>query len=608
MSDKPLMIFDGDCGFCRRWIERWRRLTKGAVDYEPYQKVHHLFPEIKKESFQASVQFVEPGRKISSGAQAVFKSLQDVPGKKWLIHSYQKVPGFKFISESLYRLVACHRQFFSFLTRVFWGGSVLPSTYTVSSQIFLTILGFIYAAAFLSLSVQIKGLYGSAGIFPVTEFLAQVKGNYPHEAFWYVPSFFWFDSSDKVLQLSCFVGAGLGILFSLGVMRPLLGLLLWALYLSVFSVGQTFLSFQWDILLLEVGFLAIFLPKFKFFQIPWKSTAYRPIFHGLFLWLLFRLMFSSGIVKLLSEDPAWTHLTALNFHYETQPLPTWIGYYAHQLLPAWFQKASVASMFFIELVLPFFIFLPRNLKQWAAWPLIALQVLIVLTGNYCFFNLLTIALCFFLLDDCFWIKEKEPSLDFQQNKRGVLAKRFIGIPVILTVFLLSVVQFSGTLRLGIAWPRAVVDYLAMLRPLRLTSTYGLFAVMTTERNEIILEGSRDGRQWVPYDFKYKPDDLKQRPKFIIPHQPRLDWQMWFAALGNYHRNPWLVRLCVRVLEGSEDVLGLFERNPFPSKPPKYIRAAIYTYEFTDVQEKRETGHWWKRRRQGLYLKTLSLKV
>ena len=334
--------------------------------------------------------------------------------------------------------------------------------------------------------------------------------------------------------------------------------------------------------------------------------------------LLFKLMFSSGCVKLASGDPNWRNLKALTFHYQTQPLPTWIGWYVSQL-PLWFQKFSCVMMFGAELGAPFLIFAPRRLRLLGAAAIACLQILILLTGNYTFFNLLTLALCLLLLDDFTWARLIPGNLfprrgagmpgnvparveDATKNAKTVLCARnsrlrwprFVTIPLAFVVVLLYLFQVSLTLGLRPAWfyPVAAADL--WLSPFRTFNGYGLFAVMTTERREIVVEGSDDGVNWLPYEFKYKPGDVTRRPGFVAPFQPRLDWQMWFAALGDYRQNPWFLNFCVRLLQGSPEVSALLETNPFPKHPPQYVRAVFYDYQFTNFTERRTTRAWWKR--------------
>ncbi len=271
-------------------------------------------------------------------------------------------------------------------------------------------------------------------------------------------------------------------------------------------------------------------------------------------------------------------------------------------------------MFGIELIVPFLIFAPRRPRQFACLTFVLLQALIVLTGNYCFFNLLTIALCLLLLDDAALTKfvpgrlRTIPPLNPQPATLN-LAKwpPQITVPLACICIGISLMHLGSLSRLHIPWPRPFFATYTWLAPLRTFNSYGLFAVMTTTRPEIVIEGSNDGQTWREYEFKYKPGDVKRRPKFVEPHQPRLDWQMWFAALGNYQRNPWLVNFCVRLLQGSPDVLTLLERDPFPHAPPRYVRAVLYDYHFTDLATRRKTGAWWRREKAGVYLPPLTLR-
>lgn len=595
---KPLLIFDGDCGFCKVWIARWKQLTADKIDYAPYQEVASQFPQIPEDDFRKSVQFVDADGTISKGAEAVFRSLT-YANKKWMLWCYENIPGFAAISEWFYQLVAGHRDFFFAITRVLWGKNLVPSTYVVSSWIFLRAVALIYLIAFLSLEVQVKGLIGSHGILPAKDFLVYAYQRIGTQAYTVVPTIFWLQSTDFFLQLVCWSGIVFSVLLLIGFAQPLMLLLLWMLYLSLSAVCRDFLSFQWDVLLLETGFLAIFMSPLRILSARFSQPTGLILF--LQRWLLFRLMFSSGVSKLLSGDPTWRNLTALNYHYETQPLPTWIGWYFNHL-PQTFHKASVVMMFVFELLFPFLIFAPRRIRLISFYGLVVLQILILLTGNYAFFNLLSISLCLLLLDDTFYsakLREK-----FRIGK--LQWPKLIIIPVFIFLLMASLIQMSVTLRSDVV-PFSMLRWFEYVEPFRTINRYGLFAVMTTSRPEIIIEGSNDQIDWKAYEFKYKPGDLKRKPSFVEPHQPRLDWQMWFAALGNYQENPWLISFCQKLLEGSPDVLSLIAKNPFPSNPPHYLRAMVYQYHFTDLKTKSQQGFWWKRDIQGSYLPVLSLK-
>ena len=470
------------------------------------------------------------------------------------------------------------------------GSSSLSSetTYFFSRELFLRLLGLVHLVAFLSFWIQAEGLVGQNGVLPFIRYLETIEHRLGPERFWFLPTLFWLNRSDLFLHLLCGTGVFLGLAVLLGFCRWYVYLALWVLYLSISLIGQDFLEFQWDILLLETTFLTVFF-------------AVSPDALWLLKWLLFRLMFSSGMVKLLSGDSTWRNLTALKYHYETQPLPTWIGWYAHQL-PGWFQKLSCGMMFVIEIGVPFLIFAPRRLRHPACFILITFQILIALTGNYCFFNLLTIALCLLLIEDRAWPEKWVPKISLPP-----MGFRWVVAPFAVVILIVSSIEMGSLFGYRKSWPLPFVLIYQTVAPFRSINSYGLFAVMTTTRPEIIIEGSDDGTHWLAYEFKWKPGDLKKRPAFVAPHQPRLDWQMWFAALGSYRQNPWFLNLLFRFLEGSKPVLGLLKENPFPNQPPRYVRAAFHDYRFTNVSARRASGAWWQSERKGLYCPTLSLK-
>ena len=479
--------------------------------------------------------------------------------------------------------------------------------------LFLRILGFIYLIAFLSIWVQIPGLIGSHGILPAENYLQAIQNNFGSERFWLFPTLYWLNPTDAFLNVLCGGGTILAILLIIGVMPTASLFLLWLFYLSILTIGQDFLSFQWDILLLETGFLAIFFAPLQIR--PGLSRESPPSVTILWLlrWLLFRLIFSSGVVKLMSGDPTWRSLTALNYHYETQPLPTWVGWYMQQL-PEFFQMTSVVAMFGVELIVPFLIFTTRKGRQIACGAFILLQLLIMATGNYCFFNLLTLILCVLLLDDSF-LKRFFPKPILarflktppQAKPNGTLIKKILIGFLAALIFIVSGIQIKGMFTRGADLPGPAQKVLSWVAPFRTINSYGLFAVMTTTRNEIIIQGSDDQRTWLTYEFKWKPCDIRRRPGWVAPHQPRVDWQMWFAALRSYEHVPWFTNFLVRLLTGTPEVLDLLDKNPFPDTPPQYIRAVVHEYHFTDLKKKQATGAWWRREFRGLYCPVLSLR-
>jgi predicted DCC family thiol-disulfide oxidoreductase YuxK len=618
---KPLMIFDGDCNFCTLWIRRWQQMTGDTVDYLPLQAagIAAQFPEIPRERFETAVQLIETDGTVISGAEAVFCGLAKNSKYEWLLRTYKNTPVVTQITEGAYRFVAGHRTFFSRLTRWCWGRHVELPDYFLTRWIFLRALGLVYLVAFVSLWLQISGLIGHNGILPADQFMSAVRQQCDLqgiglERFHLMPTLCWFDASDGFLNFQCAAGTVCAMMLIIGIAPVPCLALLWLLYLSLATVGQDFLGFQWDNLLLEAGFLAIFFAPLQLLPRPSRASPPSRIVLWLLRLLLFKLIFSSGCVKLLSGDPNWRNLTALTFHYQTQPLPTWLGWCASQL-PFWFQKFSCAAMFGIELGAPFLIFAPRRIRFLGGAAIASLQMLILLTGNYTFFNFLTLALCLLLLDDFVFQKilPPKPTRLFSINHQLSTVNKLRRWPkvvltsiatVVIAISLFQVVSLFGT-RSGLWFPVAMLEN--ELAPFRTFNSYGLFAVMTTERREIVVEGSNDGVNWLAYEFKYKPDDLNRRPGFVEPFQPRLDWQMWFAALGNYQQNTWFEKFCECLLQGSPEVLALLDQNPFPKQPPRFVRAELLDYHFTGLAERRSTGAWWKREFVGEYLPTVSLR-
>jgi len=470
-------------------------------------------------------------------------------------------------------------------------GLTAPRTHARVVSLFLRSLGAIHVIAFLSLGVQIEGLIGSRGILPATELLGFVAARTDATRYWLLPTVFWLDASDAALRGACWAGAAAGALLALGF-APLPNLLAsWVLYLSLTTVGQVFLGYQWDGLLLETTLLAVFLAPRGLWLRPREPAA--PAL-WLLRFLLFRLMFASGLAKLAIGDASWRSLTALTFHYETQPLPTPLAWYAHQQ-PLWMHQFACALMFGVELFVPFLVLGPRRARLLAFAPLVALQISIAATGNYTFFNLLAIALCLLLLDDAvFRWPAVEPAPPVPPRFRAV---RLAAASVLVLV---ALVPFLGSFG-RMPWPGPLVALYRVAAPFRSVNAYGLFAVMTTERPEILLEGSGDGVEWRPYAFRYKPGDPKRAPAFVAPHQPRLDWQMWFAALrGRCEGAPWFLRFVQRLKAASPQVLGLLDGNPFPEAPPVQVRARLQDYRFTTWDERSRTGDYWRVQDKGFF--------
>jgi hypothetical protein len=496
-------------------------------------------------------------------------------------------------------------------------------------RLFFAGLGVVFVFAFASLWVQIAGLIGSHGILPAQEFLAQWReqaaGTADEHAFAHgLPTLFWLDASDGTLRAWCGVGIACGGLLALGFAPLWITGACGLVYLSFVNAGGVFLGYQWDALLIETAVFALLYAPAGLR--PWTRSRSGgagppPPTHAA-LWalrlLLFRFMFSSGAVKLLSGDEAWRDLTALTYHYFTQPLPTRLGWFAHQL-PLAFHRFACQGMFAAELGASWLVFVGRWGRRVFAASTAALMLGIAATGNYGFFEPLTVVLCLpVLADDPTWPTFRQQFEKFRQWKSGLVAGGRAAMALaaaLLAAFGLTLAAFrlsrspaeTPWLRTTQEWITETVEksgvVLAAAEALdgwRAVNTYGLFAVMTKTRPSLEIQGSDDLAHWRTYEFRWKEnDDLGRPPLLCEPHMPRLDWQMWFEALSN-RPNAWFRRFLNRLLENEPAVLALLEHNPFPDRPPRFVRAVKYDYEFTTPAERAETGQWWRRRETGIF--------
>ncbi len=473
------------------------------------------------------------------------------------------------------------------MPRPHWRDLLSPAAeYRLTAGLFLRALALLYAAAFLSLWPQIDGLAGPHGILPLAERLGWASERWGGRAWLHLPTLFWLAHGSLALRGLCLAGAALGL--ALVVLPPsrLALAALFAFYLSLTQAGGLFLNFQWDYLLLESGFLAIFLVGGPPRVIVW-----------LLRWLLFRLRFLSGISKLLSGDPSWSlgQLTAVYYYFEVQPLPHVGAWYAH-LLPLWVHRLGTAGTLVIEIVIPFLMFATRRARFLAAWLTIALQLLIIATSNHNFINLLTIVLCLFLFDDDALrrVLPRRAAALALRTRQPRLTRALAG-PVALVVGPLSLLYgwafFAGGAG---ALPGALQATLRAMQPWHVVHNYHVFPTMKTERIEVLVEGSSDGRHWRMYRFRYKPDDPAKPLTFIVPHQPRLEWMMWFVPMGHPLNRAWFGAFLDRLRENAAPVTALLADNPFPQAPPRWLRLTAWRYRFTTPAERATSGHWWVR--------------
>jgi hypothetical protein len=486
--------------------------------------------------------------------------------------------------------------------------------------IFLRALGVIYFSAFYSLLFQIKGLIGPNGILPAVDYLKAVAAAVHGARFYYVPSLFWLGSSDRALMLVCWLGLIASLLVFLNIWPRLALAVCFVCFLAFVTAAQDFSSYQSDGMLLEAGFISLFFapPGIR----PGLSRQHPPSRASMFLllWEGFRIYFESGVVKLASGDLSWRNLTAMDDYYQNGPLPSWIGWYV-QHLPHKFHAATVIFTFAAELGLAWLIFFPRRLRIAAFCILTPFQIGIILTANYAFLNYIVLSLGFLLLDDRVveWIlpariralidkpSQTLPAIAEPADWRARWGRALEPFRLLIAAICLGTVFYVTATELLLIFTRSepLPTYpIRLLEPFRIANQYGLFAVMTHARYEIEFQGSRDGKNWTAYPFRYKPQDLRQPPGIYAPYQPRFEWNLWFASLGRWQEYRFVVWAEERLLQNQPEVLELFARNPFDGMPPEQVRTIIYEYWFTDRKTKSETGAWWRREPLGQYAPAL----
>jgi len=462
--------------------------------------------------------------------------------------------------------------------------------YSLGFWFLARLTGLSYFFAFLSLLPQIPGLYGSDGILPAQNLLSRASEALgPNSAFWALPSLTWiFGASNTSLHLIAIAGLIVSALLTLGLLRPLSATLAWLCWLSFVNIGQDFLSFQWDTLLLETGFLVIFLEKPGLLPHHPAADAPPALLRFAVWFLIFRLMLSSGLVKLLSGDPTWADLSAMSYHFFTQPIPNPLSWFAHQLpLPSFTTLVTLM----VELLIPFAVLIPHpRARLIAGVAFLGLMLLVALTGNYAYFNLLTAALSLTLINNRYW-----PSFLCLKT----LPLPWIPIPWRHLCSLAAILQLSLAFPIllstaGVLSRSSVSRWENSLAPWHLTSGYGLFAVMTIRRPELVLEHSRNGTDWQPLLFRYKAGPPDRLPPQIAPLQPRLDWQMWFAALSAERGQlpAWFAEFIKKLRAGSPAVTGLLAPGLPTLSPDSYLRIRLDQYRFTTPAERSATGHWW----------------
>lgn len=597
MTTVPCLIYDGDCGICAWWVRYWQRLTGDKVRYAAYQDAGDKYPEIARSEFEKAIHYLPAKGLPAKGAHAAFRVLAHAPGHGLGLWLYQHLPGFAPVSQFVYRKVAANRPWFARLSWFALGRRELqPRTHEAVSDLFLRLLGLILLAAFVSFGIQAQGLIGSQGILPAAEFFPRLVEQLGYGSIHRAPSLFWFYQADWFIWLIVLLGGvAAGFVVARRYTAPAL-LVAYLSYLSIVHAGRVFMTFQWDILLLEMTLLAILLAV--------AEGRWRTLVIWGFRWLLFRFVFLSGVVKIASGDPAWQDFSALDYHFETQPLPTLLAWYAHHL-PDGLLAFGTAATLVIELLIGFLLFAPRRIRFFAMGSFALLQLVIIATGNYNFFNLLSLVLCLTALDDQALSRFRR-SITFPAPTASSLRQRIAGSAVLVLLLPWFALSAANTLsKLGLEPAEPLQTVIGGLQPFAVGNNYGPFAVMTRERNELEFQGSMDAVEWKSYRFHFKPDRDEDGLPWIIPHQPRLDWQLWFAVLGPPQRAPWLNGFVRGLFENRAPVTGLLAENPFADQPPRFLRVNFRHFRFTSPMERKSSGNWWQSETVGVYLGPIS---
>ena len=450
-------------------------------------------------------------------------------------------------------------------------------------------LGAIYFVAFLVALNQFRPLLGERGLLPAPAFLSHVR-------FMQAPSLFHLGYSDPRLLLVAWSGIVLSLAVVIGLpdvapaaLAIVIWFLLWALYLSIVNVGQIFYSFGWETLLLEAGFLAIFLGAGP------TAPAWPLIL--LVRWLVFRVEFGAGMIK-LRGDSCWRDLTCLYHHHETQPMPNPLSWFFHHL-PKPLHRAEVLGNFFAQLVVPFFLFAPQPVASIAGLLIVLTQAWLVLSGNFSWLNFLTMALALSAFDD------RALSLVLPVHVPHLITLPVWWQVLVIAVTILVLVMSYRPVR-NLVSPHQVMN--TSFDPFHLVNTYGAFGSVTKARFEIIVEGATDpgSGEWKAYGFKGKPGDPRRLPRQFAPYHLRLDWLMWFAAMESPLHHRWFIAFLGKLLQGDRPTLELLRHNPFPDHPPAAVRANLYRYRFSSLSELRRDRVWWVRDPAGEYLAALTL--
>ncbi len=601
---RAVVVWDGQCTFCRRWASRWYALTGNTFAWTTLQSQGDSLT-IDRASLESALHLLEPDGTHVQGAEAVF-TIQSRGGvRRWPLWLYRHVPGFKACTEWAYAWLANHRGGADRCSRAVLGKVEIPDTWLLTRRVFLRCMGLIYLGAFLSLGPQLPGLVGESGLQGVGAWIDALRTTAPEVGLMRVPTLQWF-GGDGLLSATWIVGAIGAVAMVLGLVPLLCAIVCWAAWLSLVTAAGVFTGYQWDVLLLEAGLLAVFWSP-----LTWRLTSPNvrrpsPLVRWVLILLLVKLMFLSGWVKLHSGDLTWANDSALQYHFWTQPLP-WCPAWIAAASPQWLLALLSKGMFVVELWVPWMLLLPRVPRLIGVVAIVLLQLGIAATGNYGYFNWLAIVLCLAAVDDAMllllWPRNARHRFTVGLRAAAPLFRRVVVGGACVFVLSISLIQLPW---IQPSMPAPVLQWTSLWQPWHIASNYGLFATMTTTRPELIIESSQDGETWTPYAFRYKPGPLDQPSPLCQPGMPRLDWQLWFDALS-YERlfnagilrpdtawNQFMSRqilpsLLRALANASGPVLDLLEAAPMGDTPPTWLRWSLWRYQFAD------TGSaWWTR--------------
>jgi predicted DCC family thiol-disulfide oxidoreductase YuxK len=607
-TDRPLVVWDGDCTFCRRWIKRYSALAGNRIDFAPLQDAAQHFSHIPKSQFERAIHLITPDGQYTSGAEAMCELQARIGVRRWPLWVYRRVRPLGSLAEVAYNWIANHRGGLNRVSTLLVGRVETPSTWLLTRRIFLRLMGLIYLAAFLSFGHQALGLIGSEGLRPSGVFMQAVS---EHGSWWQAPTLQWL-GGDSMLTATWIIGAVAACMLTLGIVPLCSAILCWGTYLSLVTVGSVFMQYQWDALLLETGVLAMLWCPWTWRLNSVRATRPSRLIHWLLVILLARLLFFAALVKIQSGDPTWADGTAISYHFWTQPLPWWPAWIAASL-PNWILWIGGMLMFAVEFGAPILLFLPRVLRTTGAIAIVVLMLGISATGNYGIFNWLTIVLCIAMLDDSvllmLWPKYLRPTIAVGLREAAFwplrCARWGAGAMLLSLIVILCLYQTIG----APLW-KPLSSWHRTLSPWHLVSRYGLFATMTKTRPEIIVEAQSQDGTWAPYVFKWKAGPLNQVGGFSQPDMPRLDWQLWFDALSYEHAlrsgilrpgdtmfrltgQEVLPQLLSRLAVNDPAVMALLESSPLKSdQSPAALRWHLDHYRFTTTEERDASGNWW----------------